>query len=682
MEEQVSQPAPKAPGRRVRISPLLLMWVTASALIVVAAYVQSAGLWRLAAFTQWMTGYDIFSQKRFDIPRLPPSKNIDVVAQKGGKLSAIAVDGKYAYIGAGETLLVVDIQDPKHVETVGSLLLLGQISNIEVERNFAYVCNGRGGLRIIDVSKPDSPHEVAAYGHMAAPKNVAIGAECAYIASGMNGLEIIDVKNPTSPSTVSFKDTPEKSSETMDALNVCIDTDRLCVIDEDQGLRLFDIKNPRSPVKLGDWKAGGRGLRRGAAAVEGNTMVIAGDSPDAGISILSIEGNKPQLASSLDVPTYWYGTGAKIRNGFAFIGTSSGLMIIDIHDRKKPKTLSTSSVVTGIVDLDVEGTKLYATTNAGDLTIVDISDPFTPLLVSRQHLGGDAQMLALMDETLYATSNPSEVQSFHSKPEDKTSPAVQTLNFKGVRAMCQSDSDIVVADERFPSKGSRITVTTLLEKQPDGTFKEKWSQKVDKSNRELACNKNYVFTAAEDGVHIFKKSGTQRFFHPIKTGADILSAHDDLLYVVTDTGPKETLLLVFDTKDPQHLKKIAQTEIDQKAFALDTDTRHLYILEGSIWGDRELSILDRTSSGGLKRVSSIKIKQADRLKIEGNRAYVQGFMQVNSVDISNPKNPKLVGTVDLSAIPLSASDIEAKNGIIYIAAEDGGVYILKDKSVN
>lgn len=105
------------------------------------------------------------------------------------------------------------------------------------------------------------------------------------------------------------------------------------------------------------------------------------------------------------------------------------------------------------------------------------------------------------------------------------------------------------------------------------------------------------------------------------------------------------------------------------------------MLEGGIWGDRELSILDRTTSGALKRTGTIKIKQADRLAVEGNRAYVQGFLQVNSVDISNPKNPKLVGTVDLSAIPLSASDIEAKNGIVYIAAEDGGVYILKDKTL-
>ncbi len=58
-------------------------------------------------------------------------------------------------------------------------------------------------------------------------------------------------------------------------------------------------------LKLGEWKAGGRGLRRGAAAVEGKTILIAGDSPDEGVSLLNIAGEKPELTSSLDVPQYW-----------------------------------------------------------------------------------------------------------------------------------------------------------------------------------------------------------------------------------------------------------------------------------------------------------------------------------------------------------------------------------------
>lgn len=663
-----------------RKPPLLMTWVVVSAFIVVAAYLQTAGMLRLAILTQLLSGYDVFAFKRFDVPRLPPAKNFEINGQKGGKLSAIAIQDKYAYLGAGESLLVLNIENPKEIAIASSLLLLGQITDIELADNFAYVCNGRGGLRIVDVHNPEKPKEVAAYGHMAVPKRVCVKHDCAYIAAGMKGLEVLDVRNPMHPVAVSFVDSSGNAG-TLDAKNICIDDNRLCVMDEDQGLRLFDIKDPRNPSKLGEWKTGGRGLRRGAAAVDGKTILIAGDSPDEGISLLNIDGDKPELTSSLDVPQYWYGTCARIHDGFAYIGTSSGLLVVDIHDKKKPKRLSIFNGVTGIMDLDVKGANVYATTAAGDLSIIDISDPFTPLLVSSHHVGGDVQLLTILDDTLYGASSPSEIQSFKLPLDVKSRPAVQSLDFKGIRAFGQAGEDLVVSDERFPARGSRVSLVTLLKKQKDGKFKETWSQTVEKSNREIAGTSNHIFAAAENGIHIFNKSGNERFFYPLKTGADLLTVSGECLYVVTETGPKDTLLITFDAKDPEHLRKLGQTSIDQRAFSLVTDTRHVYILEGGIWGDRELSIFDKAQNGALSRSGTLKIKQADRLAVDGKRAYVQGFLEVNSVDISNAKNPKLVGTVDLSAIPLAASDIEAKNGIVYIAGQDGGIYMLKDKTL-
>ncbi len=116
-----------------RKSPLLIAWVAVSAFIVVAAYLQTAGMLRLAVLTQLLSGYDVFAFKRFDVPRLPPAKNFEINGQKGGKLSAIAIQGKYAYVGAGESLLVLNIENPKRISIAGSLLLLGQITDIEME---------------------------------------------------------------------------------------------------------------------------------------------------------------------------------------------------------------------------------------------------------------------------------------------------------------------------------------------------------------------------------------------------------------------------------------------------------------------------------------------------------------------------------------------------------------------
>lgn len=681
MDAQGAQTAPLAPHKPKRKTPIIWIWAVFATLVIIAAYIH-AGVLRLATLAQLFSGYDVFSVKRFDVPRLPPTKNFEVVLQKSGKLSAVAIRDDLAYLGAGESLVIVNIANPKHIQTISSLLLLGQISDIVLDGKYAYICNGRGGFRIVDVSNPEKPKEVAAYGHVAVPKQAVVRDGCAYIAAGMRGLEVLDVRNPIRPVAVSFEDKASSKYGTLDAKSICIDSDRLCVLDEDQGVRLFDISNPHKPAPLGEWKAGGLGLRRGAAVVDGKTILVAGDSPDAGVSLLDIKGVKPALTASLDVPSYWYGTSAKIREGFAYIGTSSGLLIVDISDKRKPVRLSAFTGVQGISDLDFKGHMVFATNDAGNLSVIDVSDPFSPLLVSSHRLGGNSQMLSIEDGVLYSTAGLSEIHSFKLPLDGKVVPSVQDFDFKSVRAFCRVGKDVAVADERFPNRGTRISLVTLLRKQPNGKFKEVWSQTVDKSNRELTGSGDYVFAAAEDGIHIFQKNGNSRFFYPMKTGADLLCSDGEHLYVVTETGPKNTFLLAFDAKDPEHLKKIGQVAIDERAYALATDKQHVYALEGGVWGDRELSIFDKNADGITRRIGSLKIKQADRLAIDGQRAYVQGFLEVKAVDIKDPRNPKIIGTVDLSAIPLSASDIKAKDGIVYIAGQDGGIYALKDKSLN
>lgn len=59
-----------------------MTWVVVSAFIVVAAYLQTAGMLRLAVLTQLLSGYDVFAFKRFDVPRLPPAKNFEINGQK------------------------------------------------------------------------------------------------------------------------------------------------------------------------------------------------------------------------------------------------------------------------------------------------------------------------------------------------------------------------------------------------------------------------------------------------------------------------------------------------------------------------------------------------------------------------------------------------------------------------
>jgi hypothetical protein len=86
------------------------------------------------------------------------------VGQIGGATLAVAVQGRYAYVGVGPRLVVVDVGDPARPVEVGRTgVLPGVVRDVAVSGSYAYVADGDAGLRVIDVSNPSSPREVGAY---------------------------------------------------------------------------------------------------------------------------------------------------------------------------------------------------------------------------------------------------------------------------------------------------------------------------------------------------------------------------------------------------------------------------------------------------------------------------------------------------------------------------------------
>jgi hypothetical protein len=79
----------------------------------------------------------------------------------GGACDAVAVVGTRAYFGNGPLLMIADISDPSKPTELGKVLLpgVGDIIDITVSGNLAYVAAGYSGLRIIAVSNFANPTE-------------------------------------------------------------------------------------------------------------------------------------------------------------------------------------------------------------------------------------------------------------------------------------------------------------------------------------------------------------------------------------------------------------------------------------------------------------------------------------------------------------------------------------------
>ncbi len=80
-------------------------------------------------------------------------QNVELVGQIGGPVRAVAVQGRYAYIGVGPRLVVVDVSNPAAPRKVGESGVLPEtVLGVAVSGAYAYVadggCGSSGGGRL------------------------------------------------------------------------------------------------------------------------------------------------------------------------------------------------------------------------------------------------------------------------------------------------------------------------------------------------------------------------------------------------------------------------------------------------------------------------------------------------------------------------------------------------------
>ncbi|HEX7151352.1 MAG TPA: hypothetical protein VF618_07670 [Thermoanaerobaculia bacterium] len=110
--------------------------------------------------------------------------------------NAIHVAGRWALVGTGDALVIVDIDQPKSPRIV-SRVPLKNVTGISVQFRYAFVTDAEG-LRTIDITDPAKPRLAAAVPVKDA-RNVYVARTYAYVAAGKGGVVIVDVERPEKP---------------------------------------------------------------------------------------------------------------------------------------------------------------------------------------------------------------------------------------------------------------------------------------------------------------------------------------------------------------------------------------------------------------------------------------------------------------------------------------------------
>lgn len=162
-------------------------------------------------------------------------------------LMAITVRDGYSFITNEGGLLVVNTLDPSNpMVTRYTDLCLGNVEDIELSGDYAFVATYVSGLMVIDISNRNLPQRVYFESHSwdqpVASNGLAVYGQYVYLGS-IDGIEIYDISDPTNPVYI----------DRFEAYNsrMTISGHYLFGASRGLGLSVMDISNPVLPELVG-----------------------------------------------------------------------------------------------------------------------------------------------------------------------------------------------------------------------------------------------------------------------------------------------------------------------------------------------------------------------------------------------------------------------------------------------
>jgi len=366
----------------------------------------------------------------------------------------IDVEGKFAYVPLGRSMIIVDIGNPAEPVEVGMFVSDGYDYNYDVATigDYAYLSNSEPGLRVVDVSEPTAPFEVGTCDIYGSNRRIVVDGNNAYISGGYRGLHVVDIEDPAAPNKTGWyftlgivadaridesfayvaggyscgeppgapveghRDTQTRegvaglyvvdvSDPTFPAFSGFgpiysptsgseIEDTYAFVTDGYGGFHVFDVADPALPVEVATLDLGGNA--GGVEIVDDIAYVVR-----SGLTMIDVQdptvpveiGVFLQHESSADV--------AVIDQIAYLTDWYQGLHVVDVSDPTSPKELGFGATPSYALGVAVAGGHAYVAGGNPGLQVFDVSDLTTPTLVGECDTPGHALDVALAGDRAY-----------------------------------------------------------------------------------------------------------------------------------------------------------------------------------------------------------------------------------------------------------------------------------------
>jgi len=362
--------------------------------------------------------------------------------------------------------------------------------------------------------------------------------------------------------------------------------------DVDSGLlSVVDVSNPSAPVELSSILLHDE---IGALAMQGDFLYVGLKN----LGLLTVDISNPllpTLLSTLTTPpgfrdltlsgdrmyavhsTYWYHT---------------AMAIYDLSDPTQPSLLGSYMFDAVVMDADVAGNYVYASSYTGGFWVLDVSNPAIPVLVSQLMIPDNGLSVAVQGNYAYFGS------SDHIFTLDVSNPANPIVI--GDVAVGGWFADLIISGELLYANGSYSGVTTLSLSNPAHLSVLGNCPNSDNLADMTLTGNTILGASGGNGIKVLDMTVPQRptllCIYSAQRNFQEVAVRDNLAYLAAQPGG----FLIVDVTDPSTMVQI----------------------------------------GCLNTIGS-----ATHLLLQGDYAYVAGDWQDSStiVDISDPEHPFVAG---------------------------------------
>ena len=630
---------------------------------------------------------------------IPQLASLKVIGQIGGPVESVAASGKYAYVGVGMRVMVLDISNPAAPSEIGATQpFAGEARDIAISGNFAYVAAAGAGLYIVNIINPSQPITTGQLDTKGYAEGVTVAGKYAYVADGPFGLLIIDVSDPAKPEVVA-------GAYGLDyVFDVALTGNYAYLAAAGAGLLVVDISDPTHPLEIGSYDTAGYAY---GIAISGNSVYVADGW--GGVQIINIS-NPAQPAFTGNITTPGWAMDATIDGTNLYIADAfAGLRIVDITDNSNPAEIGSYVVSQGhAAKLAINSGIVYVADIYQGLYVVDVKSPSQPYPLSRYNPIGFAHAVAVSGNYAYLAgdtygfrvidladpSRPREVAAIDTKG------FANTIAVSGTAAYVATSGDSLSLYTFDISNALQPEATSLMPLEGhkgnqtfDGISPSPDQNPTSLISRGLFLQGTTLYNAGEWGLLLIDISNPlqPQALSFLKTTEDLkfgtavpigVAVVGNIAYIAASQGGFYTV----DFSNPQfpvQLGKFSQPGMwaGKENAVMISDVvvsgKFAYVLDNQL-----LRILDVSDPRNIKDISSLALPDAPfnngggkLLAIDGNTIYIaDNAAGLLSVDVTDATSPHLSGEARLSG---NASWISLDEKYVYVTAREGGLYIIE-----